>query len=60
MKSLPLAYNKDMQEDKRAYFHALDETLLMLAAMTPEEFQTHVSALSGQLVRRWMEPLWPA
>ena len=34
MKSLPLAYNKDMQEDKRAYFHALDETLLMLAAMT--------------------------
>jgi argininosuccinate lyase len=34
MKSLPLAYNKDMQEDKRPYFHALDETLLMLAAMT--------------------------
>ena len=34
MKSLPLAYNKDMQEDKRAYFHALDETLLMLSAMT--------------------------
>jgi argininosuccinate lyase len=33
MKSLPLAYNKDMQEDKRPYFHALDETQLMLAAM---------------------------
>lgn len=33
MKGLPLAYNKDMQEDKRPVFFALDETLLCLSAM---------------------------
>jgi argininosuccinate lyase len=33
LKSLPLAYNKDMQEDKRPFFLALDETFLCLAAM---------------------------
>lgn len=32
MKALPLAYNKDMQEDKRPFFFALDETLLALKA----------------------------
>ena len=34
VKALPLAYNKDLQEDKRPLFFALDETLLCLAAMT--------------------------
>jgi argininosuccinate lyase len=34
LKSLPLAYNKDMQEDKRPFFFAVDETLLCLLAMT--------------------------
>jgi argininosuccinate lyase len=33
MKALPLAYNKDMQEDKRPFFFAFDETLLCLKAM---------------------------
>jgi len=33
VKALPLAYNKDLQEDKRPFFFALDETLLCLAAM---------------------------
>ncbi len=33
LKSLPLAYNKDMQEDKRHFFFALDEVLLCLPAM---------------------------
>ncbi len=33
LKALPLAYNKDMQEDKRAFFFALDETELCLTAM---------------------------
>jgi argininosuccinate lyase len=33
MKALPLAYNKDMQEDKRPLFLALDETELCLSAM---------------------------
>ena len=28
MKSLPLAYNKDMQEDKEAIFDAIDNTLI--------------------------------
>ena len=30
MKGLPLAYNKDMQEDKEALFDGLDTTLLSL------------------------------
>jgi argininosuccinate lyase len=39
LKALPLAYNRDLQEDKRAFFDAEDtllETLAVLAAMTPE------------------------
>jgi argininosuccinate lyase len=34
MKGLPLAYSKDMQEDKEATFDALDSFALSLAAMT--------------------------
>jgi argininosuccinate lyase len=34
MKGLPLAYSKDMQEDKEVTFDALDSLSLMLAAMT--------------------------
>ncbi len=34
MKGLPLAYSKDMQEDKEATFDALDNISLALAAMT--------------------------
>ncbi len=33
MKSLPLAYNKDMQEDKEAFFDAFDNTRSCLAIM---------------------------
>ncbi len=33
MKGLPLAYNKDMQEDKEAIFDAVDTVLLCLPAM---------------------------
>ncbi len=35
MKNLPLAYNKDMQEDKPAVFDAVDTVLLCLKAMRP-------------------------
>jgi argininosuccinate lyase len=34
MKGLPLAYSKDMQEDKKATFEAIDDIALALAAMT--------------------------
>lgn len=34
LKALPLAYNKDMQEDKNPFFFAGDEVLLSLKAMT--------------------------
>ena len=34
MKSLPLAYNKDMQEDKEAIFDAVDNTLISLEVFT--------------------------
>lgn len=35
MKGLPLAYNKDMQEDKEAVFDALDTVAMCLTAFTP-------------------------
>ncbi len=35
MKGLPLAYNKDMQEDKEAAFDAFDTVLACLEAFTP-------------------------
>ena len=34
MKGLPLAYNKDMQEDKEAIFDAIDNTLLSVTVFT--------------------------
>lgn len=35
MKGIPLAYNKDMQEDKEAVFDALDTVKMCLATFTP-------------------------
>lgn len=35
MKGLPLAYNKDMQEDKEAFFDAVDTALISLAVFAP-------------------------
>ena len=35
MKGIPLAYNKDMQEDKQAIFDALDTVKLCLGTFTP-------------------------
>ena len=35
MKGLPLAYNKDMQEDKEATFDAIDTAKLCITTMTP-------------------------
>ncbi len=35
MKGLPLAYNKDMQEDKQAVFDAFDTAMLCVTTMTP-------------------------
>ncbi len=35
LKGLPLAYNKDMQEDKEAIFDALDTVTMCLTAFTP-------------------------
>ena len=35
MKGLPLAYNKDMQEDKEAAFDAIDTVWMCLSAFTP-------------------------
>ncbi len=35
MKALPLAYNKDMQEDKEALFDALDTSMLCLEVLAP-------------------------
>ncbi len=35
LKGLPLAYNKDMQEDKEAVFDAIDTVKMCLSVMTP-------------------------
>ena len=35
MKNLPLAYNKDMQEDKEAIFDAIDTTKLCVSTLAP-------------------------
>ncbi|MPM96485.1 Argininosuccinate lyase [bioreactor metagenome] len=35
MKGLPLAYNKDLQEDKEAIFNAIDPTKMCLAVFAP-------------------------
>lgn len=44
MKALPLAYNKDMQEDKRPLFEAMDELSICLQVLEP--------LLAGLSVRR--------
>ena len=47
MKGLPLAYSKDMQEDKVPVFNALDTLSLMLAAMTgmAKDMEPNVQAM---------------
>jgi len=54
MKGLPLAYSKDMQEDKEPLFDALDTLGLMIAAMTgmvgdltPDETAMREAAVQG-------------
>lgn len=56
MKGLPLAYNKDMQEDKEAVFDTLDTTRLCLQVMgivldnlTVDERRTRDAATKGYL-----------
>lgn len=47
MKGLPLAYSKDMQEDKAATFQAFDDLALAIAAMTGmvKDFEINVDAM---------------
>ena len=56
VKALPLAYNKDLQEDKRPFFFALDETLVsikamigMVADMTPQPQKMREACAKGFL-----------
>ncbi len=44
MKALPLAYNKDMQEDKENLFDAIDTVKICLEAFTPMVETIHVHA----------------
>jgi argininosuccinate lyase len=44
MKGLPLAYNKDMQEDKEAIFDAIDTVRLCLSTFTPMIVTMRVNA----------------
>ncbi len=54
MKGLPLAYSKDMQEDKEQVFDAADSLMLALAAMagmvadmTPNKAELEIAAATG-------------
>ncbi|MBL4807640.1 MAG: argininosuccinate lyase [Rhodobacteraceae bacterium] len=54
MKGLPLAYSKDMQEDKEQVFDSADSLMLALAAMTgmvqdmrPNEAELRIAAATG-------------
>ncbi len=54
MKSLPLAYNKDSQEDKEPFFEAYDQLRLcllamtgMIAELTPNKTRMHAAASQG-------------
>jgi argininosuccinate lyase len=56
MKALPLAYNKDMQEDKECFFDTVNTLLACLKIITPfiesVKFNTdvmHEAAVSGYL-----------
>ncbi|MCR5042336.1 MAG: argininosuccinate lyase [Clostridia bacterium] len=44
MKSLPLAYNKDMQEDKPALFDAVDNVKACIAVFTPMVSEMKINA----------------
>jgi argininosuccinate lyase len=65
IKGLPLAYNKDLQEDKEPLFDAVDQVLLALAAVTgmiatatfvPERMQAAADdpALSATDLAEWL------
>jgi len=49
MKGLPLAYSKDMQEDKEPVFQAVDDFVLCLAAMTGmiEDLRPNTGAMAA-------------
>ena len=51
MKGLPLAYNKDMQEDKEAVFDAVDTLSMCLTAFVPMVVET-MKVLPENKVRR--------
>ncbi len=53
MKGLPLAYSKDMQEDKEVTFNALDTLALVLAAMAGmvDDLEPHVANMAAAAAR---------
>ncbi|HDS16346.1 MAG TPA: argininosuccinate lyase [Proteobacteria bacterium] len=50
LKSLPLAYNKDLQEDKEPLFDALDTVVACLRIMTPmiQQMEVHAEVMLAQ------------
>lgn len=61
MKGLPLAYSKDMQEDKEQVFDAADSLMLALAAMTGMVGDMKQTSRVCVHLRRWVSqprPIW--
>ena len=64
LKGLPLAYNRDLQEDKEPLFDSVDQSQLALAALTGPADHRHLrrraDAGGGQRARRWPPSTWPS
>ena len=65
MKGIPLAYNKDMQEDKEVVFDAIDNTkgcialfTGMLGTMKFQKGQMEASAKTALRTRRTRRTIW--
>ena len=64
LKALPLAYNRDLQEDKEPFFDSLDTVVLALAAMTgllaSSTFRLDVMAEAADAPDQRPPPTWPS
>ena len=56
MKSLPLAYNKDMQEDKEGLFDSIDTVALILSLFAPmlESIEFHESKMKSDVYNSFL------
>ncbi len=59
LKALPLAYDRDLQEDKEPVFDTVDQLLVLLPAVTGMVATLHVRTVNGSRRRRRRVSPWP-